>query len=228
MPSTDEFQFRCYKNNLRTIDDVIKQMEEVDRELVGTNLENLIAFNHTYLIITKHVVSLLHKKYFQKDLLMQQIDITFAKYYFTALYGFVTGKKIVPAWDMCFRFCQKDSSYQWVYMALGVNAHVNNDLAFTLSELRSSNEHDYLLVNKIIDRSLLEVVTSLQEQSFSIRNLQQRCLWMYSFILKIIIRNWRKNAWKNFRALQDRKISAKTIEGNALRTAERLTYISRF
>ena len=60
-------------------------------------------------------------------------------------------------------------------MALGVNAHVNNDLAQVLLAANVPEEFkaDYDKVNDIIGESLREVVMSLQESSKFLRFLEK-------------------------------------------------------
>lgn len=80
-------------------------MEELDKELKGTNLQNLIAFNNTYLIITKAVNNVNKKGHFQFPKLMEKLDIRFAYYYFDALKGYIDDKNIPDACSL--------STWQW-------------------------------------------------------------------------------------------------------------------
>lgn len=122
-----------------SIPDVISEMRKLSSELAETNLANVKAFNQTYLIITRAVYSKFGSSYFQDEDKMTTVDITFFRYYQTPLTKYQLGESVPPAWQSLFDFAQKNSSYQFVYMALGVNAHVNNDLPPTLLEVGASN-----------------------------------------------------------------------------------------
>ena len=154
------FVFNSYRQHYDSIVDVIREMEDLDKELLETDMENLIAFNHTYLIITRAVAAQLGKNYFHNDELMQKLDINFAGYYFEALKNYIDGHTTPPAWKILFDVCKKGYLLQSIYMGMGVNAHVNNDLSQSLRDIieDESYKEDFDKVNTIIKYSTSEVV----------------------------------------------------------------------
>ena len=190
--------------------------------MLHTKLQNLTAFNHTYLIITKNVYSKLDKNYFQNDALMEKIDINFVNYYFRALNNYLDKKNCPPAWKILFDSCVEDNKFQFIYMALGVNAHVNNDLPQTLHDVmqRSRFQYDYLLINEIIKYSLHEVVRSLHEKNRLMNITKNIFEKLYAYYLNNLISTWRKEAWNSYLKLTEDKITVQKIELKAKKKAE--------
>ncbi len=87
---------------------------------------------------------------------------------------------------------------------MGVNAHVNNDLPLSLNATASDNFYiDFLKVNQIISKILNEVILSLNEKSFYLKFTQKIFLPIYSFVLILLIKNWRNNAWQDYTLKND-------------------------
>jgi hypothetical protein len=197
--------------------DVIKQMEDLDSELRGTTLENVRAFNTTYLIITKAVASKLGSGYFKDDALMEKFDIAFAIYYFEALKQYIETNKTTPAWQILFEQSQKNNRTQIIYMALGVNAHVNNDLGLTLRDIIISEDYlpEYNKINPLIYSSIDTVVNSLNENSRPIDFIEKKLKIIYFPVLRKIISEWREDAWDDYVALKKKTTTTSKIEKDA-------------
>ena len=224
------FSYSSYQKVIDSIDGIIAHMINLEKELENTDLHNLRAFNHTYLIITKAVAAKLNTGYFQDDLQMEQLDINFAYYYFNALYNYIHKKSVPPSWKLLFDACKQGNKYQFIYMALGVNAHVNNDLGQSLNDVIKNIKYreDFDKVNQIIHNNTKEVVEWLDEKSSIIDHLKNIFQPLYAFVLDFIIRKWRDYAWKNFLELQGHKITKDQIEQNALGIGIILSKIRKF
>ncbi len=210
---------------MTNIDTVVLAMNKLEKELSETELCNLISFNHTYLLITEAVRSRLGKNYFDNDKLMILFDINFTRYYFNALKNYVDKRPCPPAWKVLFDNCKKNNSFQMIYMGLGVNAHVNNDLAFTLLDTIKAKEiyrNDYNKVNSIINSCVEEVISHIIEKPPFLNKLKMLLLPFYRQLLFIIIKRWRTNAWKAFEKLESRSIHAVKIEDKASKIANTL------
>ncbi|GEM_PF-973799 len=208
------FLYTTYKNPLSSVKDVTFCMEELEKELLGTDMKHLQAFNRTYLIITRNVFQKLGTGYFEDDELMQKLDIRFAGYYFDALKEYTRTKKTTPAWEELFDLCRKDTSYEIVYLAMGVNAHVNNDLPLTLRDVVKdpSFKEDYDKINEVIGSSLHEIFQSLERTEKALEPV-------YAIGMNRVIRKWRKNAWNTYLSLVKKTTERTTIERNAFNLA---------
>lgn len=215
--------FSTYKD-ITQVDEVIAFMESLNRELEASDMKNLRAFNTTYLIITRAVNKKVNDGYFMYPDVMKKVDVIFAHYYFDALAQFVHQQHCPDAWKLLFEQSRENNYHQYIFMALGVNAHVNNDLPQSLKDANVGEEFfdDYEKVNGIIKSSLKEVVNSLQEQNIAIRTLSQRMRETYAFFLQSLIQNWRMKAWEDYRALTNNQKKKEDIEESATTLAQEL------
>lgn len=223
------FVYNAYRHHYESIVDVIREMEDLDKELIETDMQNLIAFNHTYLIITKAVASKLGQNYFHNDERMQELDINFAGYYFNALKNYIDGQHTPPAWRILFDACKKDHLLQSIYMGMGVNAHVNNDLSQSLRDVIEDTNYkeDFDKVNTIINYSTPAVIRYLKEKNKVVNTAKNILLPIYSCALSTTIQKWRENAWNDSRKLITHTISEEKIENQAYTMAKKLVFFKR-
>lgn len=146
---------------------------------------------------------------------MKQLDSNFAKFYFDALREYVDTNQTTPAWKIMFDFCRQKTSLPLIYLALGVNAHVNNDLGLSLFEIvkRKNYKGDFNKVNKIISDSLDEVIAAVR-------------IKVYKPFMDILIKRWRQKAWNNFINLKEQTAIKNSIEEDAAKIANKLIKIN--
>ncbi|GIE91318.1 hypothetical protein SAMN06264365_127114 [Actinoplanes regularis] len=122
----------------------------------GTN--RVAAFNTLYLTITEQVATSLTGPDVTDPDWLETLDVEFARLYFKALGAWgVAGADPADAWEVLFRRAHDDSITPMDAAVLGVNAHINHDLALavvaTWHRLGYSGDRpqhpDYLLVNRI-------------------------------------------------------------------------------
>jgi len=110
-------------------------MDRIERIVEHSKLLHIRAFNTTYKIITKAVNHAgLHDRFEHPDWL-EKLDILFAKYYFRALDDYTHHKVVPVSWNTLFSSAVSDNHPLYLYMAMGVNAHVNHDLSLTLYDV---------------------------------------------------------------------------------------------
>ncbi|GIE64333.1 DUF5995 family protein [Actinoplanes palleronii] len=122
----------------------------------GTN--RVAAFNTLYLTITEKVADSLTTPECTDPEWLETLDVEFARLYFRALGDWgVSGRNPADAWEVLFRRAHDDSMTVMDAAVLGVNAHINHDLALAviatwerLGFPGDGPQHpDYLLVNRI-------------------------------------------------------------------------------
>lgn len=212
---------RFQAENLRSIDDVMLALESLGHNLAATDLARLRNFNQAYLIITRNVRQQLKKGAFDDPEFLSRFDARFGYYYFNALQTYLQGKTAPHAWQSAFETVRNRHASPLICMALGINAHVNNDIPQVLIDTGAQLRHskDYFLVNQIIERSIYEVIDSL-EVSNSRLNPQRRLLKpLYKLSMKFLIRIWRYNSWQKHWRLRHGKTIVPDIEQSAKRTA---------
>ena len=190
-------------------------MMELQNELRRTDLSNLQIFNKTYYIITKNVYAKIGTGFFSDDASMIMLDINFARYYFDALKMYTDKQTTTPSWEVMFDFCKKDSSLPLIYLTLGVNAHVNNDLGMSLFDVIEKDEFkkDFYKVNPVIYKSIDEILSEVRLSNF------------YKPFMQMLIFHWRNNAWGNYSGMQTKTKTKKLIEVEAYNIALELAKI---
>jgi len=116
------------------------------------------AFNSLYFTITDRVAQSLRSAEVRDRDFLELLDVEFAKRYFTALRLWGDEDKATPdAWEVLFRRAQDHGVSKLAAAMLGVNAHINHDLALALVSTweqlgppdPDEMHPDYLLINKI-------------------------------------------------------------------------------
>jgi hypothetical protein len=116
------------------------------------------AFNALYRIITARVAALLSTRHVTDPEFLEQLDVEFARLYFQALAAWGIDDPNTPdAWEVLFRRGQDEALTPLVAAVLGVNAHINHDLALALIGTwkrlgfpgNGKPHPDYVLINKI-------------------------------------------------------------------------------
>ena len=116
------------------------------------------AFNSLYFTITDRVAQSLRTASVRDKDFLELLDVEFAKRYFIALRLWGDDDPATPdAWEVLFRRAQDHGVSKLAAATLGVNAHINHDLALALvatwEQLGPPDDDkahpDYLLINKI-------------------------------------------------------------------------------
>ncbi len=205
------------RDDISTVGDVALALQTLNQKLPVSELQHLQNFNTAYLVITKRVQQSLERGRFQHPDFLHVFDSQFASYYFDALLGYLQHEPIPAAWFAAFEHCRQPNASPLVAVALGVNAHINNDIPQVLRDCAATQYHfqDYLLINHIIKDSFDEVLSGLQP-SISFLRPQRRLLRPgYKIVMELLVRRWRKKAWYNYQQLARREMSQPQLESYA-------------
>ncbi len=124
----------------------------------SAGLNRVAAFNALYRSITQQVADMLHTRHVADARFLEVLDVEFARLYFTALASWGVDDPATPdAWEVLFRRAHDERVSSLEAAVLGVNAHVNHDLALALVNTwrrlgypgEGPQHPDYLLVNTI-------------------------------------------------------------------------------
>ena len=191
----DTFSFSS--ENLRDIQSLILHFDRVKVQLLKNNQLNLIPFHDTYFLITTSVFSKLGKGFFENDDNMTSFVLSFAKFYFDALNQYFKGESVSSAWQFMFNQCEKNHLPRFVYLLLGVHAHINQDLSLCVRTLDFgvAFKNDYLAINHIIKGKLAEAIAQLNEKSIVLKRILQNGLFLYQMPMHQIIVLCRNLAW---------------------------------
>jgi Family of unknown function (DUF5995) len=156
-----------------SIDDVIARLEAIEDELRGrysphtpdlAPADGVACFNGLYLQVTKAVRERVREaRFFDNRAFVARLDVVFADFYFDAFDTAARGGRVPDAWRPLFNRRHLVRQIHPLQFALaGMNAHINNDLAFSIVETYAedgsrgpedaSAEHaDYLKINAILE-----------------------------------------------------------------------------
>ena len=191
----DTFSFSS--ENLRDIQSLILHFDRVKVQLLKNKQPNLIPFHDTYFLITTSVFGKLGTGFFENDNNMTSFVLSFAKFYFDALDQYFKGESVSSAWQFMFNQCEKNHLPRFVYLLLGVHAHINQDLSLCVRTLDFgvAFKNDYLAINHIIKGKLAEAIAQLNEKSIVLKRILQNGLFLYQRPMHQIIVLCRNLAW---------------------------------
>jgi hypothetical protein len=164
-----------------------------------------------YRLMTQNMLDAIDTGRFQDDVWVSNLLHRFTDYYFAALDQFDQHSPDTPVvWQLAFDATRDEDVTTLQHLLLGVNAHINFDLVFTLVDLlapewtdltdeRCTQRHaDHALVNRIIG----ETIDAVQDQV-----IDRHSPW-YDFVDKLLgpvdewltsrlISHWREEVWNN-------------------------------
>ena len=226
----------CVAGRSNCIDATIREMNRRFQPLADACDHNAI-FSLAYLRTTQTYKWARDQAGFFNDTpFVNHEDAVFAKYYFTAVDGWAKGNlAAVPgAWQVAFDANARKTVNASGSLLLGMNAHVNRDLAFVLYSIGITTadgtsrkpDHDKVnqFLNAVVEPLLAEEAVRF-DPSFSGFNTPYGAGYTGFFQM---LAAWREQAWRNAEALTnaptaaDRAIVAQQIEASATAEAESL------
>lgn len=149
----------------KTIDDVI---DILDRIVANCGAENSRAgfFAALYCLVTVKVKDAIIAGEFEDGVRLEQLDVIFANRYFDAFFAKRQGEPVTLAWDYTFRLAPKPHPLILQHLLLGMNAHINLDLAIAAAEIAPGNaihglQRDFAHINTILATQIDAVQNSI-------------------------------------------------------------------
>jgi hypothetical protein len=110
-----------------------------------------VLYKHMTLAVQKAIL----EKKFDDNERMERLDVYFADRYLEAWHQYRNGEKTTKSWRRAFDAAQKNDLIVFQHLLLGVNAHINLDLAIAAAKTSpgiaiKEMKHDFDLINKII------------------------------------------------------------------------------
>lgn len=149
-------------SEVTTIDDVL---EELDHIIAITTDENspLGIFAWVYRRTTAKVVAGIKAERFADNERMEQFDVAFARLFIKAYYGYRRGGSVFTAWEHAFRVAEEPGNALIIqHLLLGMNAHINLDLAIAADRVSPDGEietlrDDFMTINLLLEELIDEV-----------------------------------------------------------------------
>jgi len=159
---------------LNSIADVFQTMQAIDSACIDG--DGLKWFNWLYMCVTQAVEAKVNSGTFLDSAWIAELDVQFAKLYFSALEAALSAGSCPGCWKILFD-CRGNGQIARIQFALaGINAHINHDLpeaivatcnaTNTVPQQGATQHTDYTNVNPILDGLI-----SVAEQTLNVRLL---------------------------------------------------------
>jgi hypothetical protein len=144
-----------------TLDDVVEGLGALEAHYIGLRDRRAI-FLTVYGLMSREMKRGIQEGRFRDGDWVTRYTVCFANYYRTALDGHERGWRIPKSWRIAFSATQDPAGLVLQDALLGINAHVNHDLALALTDVsiepdRAARHDDHSRVNDVL-RSLTDAV----------------------------------------------------------------------
>lgn len=199
-----------------------------------------VVFLSCYQMMTGNTLAAIEQQDFKDPAWVDQLLHHFADYYFLALDAY---EKDVPSapriWQLTFNAANDARTLPLQNLLLGVNAHINYDLAFAVSDLlegewqqlsdveRQTRFDDYTHVNLVIAETIDAVQDDVLEPAMPAMDIIDKLFGRFDeFLISYWISEYREAVWENVLRLlaakndTERDAVSAAIEKEALKLAE--------
>jgi hypothetical protein len=188
----------------RNIDDVLAQLAIIIESSAASH-SRLGYFAALYRQVTLEVKRGIAAGRFDDGARMDRFDTAFGNRYFAALHTWEQGDEAPKSWQIAFDLLTNDDTILLQHLLLGVNAHINLDLAVAAVEVADGNlpalARDYEQINDILADVLDRVQTAADELSPFMWMLDELGGRGDEYALDFSIRTARAEAWSNAQLL---------------------------
>ncbi|MGQ4436603.1 DUF5995 family protein [Streptomyces sp. SAS_260] len=217
----------------QNIDEVVDGLAEIVREATRTG-DRIGYFAALYRQVTVEIRSAIHEGRFEDGARMDRFDTLFGNRYFTAHDAWRRDRSGPRCWRETFGLLDDTDTVIVQHLVLGVNAHINLDLAVAAAGTDPGRDiqalrHDFLLINDILARVVLAVQDSVDAVSPLLSLLDRIGGRTDEQILDFSIVQSRAEAWHNAVLLAGRseKDRETTIDRLDIRAAVLARLIAR-
>jgi hypothetical protein len=183
------------------IDEVIDNLAGVVDQAIGAG-DRIGYFASLYRQVTVAVRDAIHAKEFDDGERMSRVDTAFGNRYFAAFDAWHRDQNCPSCWREAFRLLDDSDTIIVQHLLLGVNAHINLDLAVAAAQTLPGDsirelERDFFLINDILVSILEQVQDALGQVSPYLWLLDKFGGRSDERILDFSIRTARREAWQN-------------------------------
>lgn len=146
----------CLRSEFNSVDEVITGLVRLEQILYARK-DRRAVFASAYLTMTREIARSVGAHEYHDPVWVGRYAIAFANLYRTAFLAFVRGDKdrVPKPWRTSFESSLAGSNLLLQDLLLGVNAHINNDLAVALNTVsidpnRDERKEDHFAVNEAI------------------------------------------------------------------------------
>jgi hypothetical protein len=190
---------------LQNIDDVINAITQIVQDCEVRN-DRAGYFAALYRRMTIAVKEGINNGTFEDGKRMEQLDICFAQRYLSAWQCYNNRQTCSESWQFAFDSCLVESATVIQQLLLGINTHINLDLAIAAATVAPGNkinnlQNDFNHINNVIASLVDDVQQCLAEVWFPMRWLNKISNKQEKAVLNFSIDKARAVAWANAVAL---------------------------
>lgn len=159
-------------------------------------------FAALYLRMTQAVKDGIVNNQFENGTLMEKLDICFAERYLTAYRSYFSNQPCSLSWKFAFDNCVNNQNIVLQHLLLGINTHINLDLAIAAATVAPGAsihqlENDFNRINDIIATLSDDVQESLSRVWFPMRMITRIMNGKQEAVLNFSITKARQASWAN-------------------------------
>ncbi len=216
-------------DDLKSVDDLLKDMRKQWR-LLDRACHPDAVFALTYYVTTAAVDTHIEESYFDDNPFLAAWDLAFADLYMDAMVNRSAGSQASGPWQEAFDWSDTGMSTVNEDLLLGMNAHINYDLAivtYQMGLVADGRRDDYDRINDVLAYVMREVATELGAHYDPSLSPGATSDLTDPAVLQLFI-EWRNNAWNNAAALTaapddvSRELVRAQIEAEAVAIAQGL------
>ena len=146
---------------LRTLDDVVTRLAELEARYASTRNRRAV-FLTVYALMSREMKRRIEAGLFRDADWVARYTVSFANLYCEAHDAYDRGNNVAKAWTTAFDTASRGSALVTQDLLLGINAHINHDLALALHEVsiepdRPARLEDHRAVNEVLEALTDEV-----------------------------------------------------------------------
>lgn len=186
---------------IKTIQDVVTQLTQIT-EHCKLSANKAGYFAALYKRMTLAVKEDIANNRFQDGARMEMLDIVFAQRYFDAYTNYYSKKPGTLSWQTTFNCCPDDSLIVLQHLLLGINTHINLDLAIAAAIIAPGSsiydlQQDFYRINDIISSLLDDVQECLAQVWLPMRLLEKIADKKHEAALNFSTEKARSVSWAN-------------------------------
>ena len=184
----------------KSIDEVLERLNEIIEESIQEKTY-LCLFAFVYRETTAEVKKAIENNRFQNPKRMEEMDVIFANLYIQAYDDYKNRLEVSKCWDHTFDAQRKKLSVMQ-HVMLGMNAHINHDLAVAAAYVAKGEKiidlkNDFMIINDILCELTDRIQASLGRISLPMRIMDFIGMRYDEKIINFSIRKARDFAWLN-------------------------------
>lgn len=186
---------------IQNINDVVARLDGLIRENEATQ-NKAGYFTALYKRMTVAVAEGILKNQFDDGPRMEKLDIAFAQRFFDAYDCYHSQLACTTSWKNVFDACNNDELIVLQHLLLGINTHINLDLAIAAASVAPGKnidalQNDFNRINSVISSLVADVQEALTQVWWPMRMLTKISNGRQDAILNFSIDKARATSWAN-------------------------------